>query len=123
MTSQREQTVWDPWSYQQSVGMSGGMRDLVGFEVEAIDGEIGDIDAAAYDARSGYVVVDTWPWIFGNKVMLPAGTITRVDRLDRKVYVGRTKEEINNAPRFDEDTYTSRDYRDRVGDYYRRFRY
>ena len=123
MTSQREQTAWDPWSYRQSVGVSGGKVDLVGFTVDAIDGEIGKIDEATYDAASSYVVVDTGPWIFGNKVLLPAGTITRVDRTGRKVQIERTKEEIKNAPRFDKDAYTSRGYRDRLGDYYRGFQY
>jgi hypothetical protein len=123
MTSQREQMAWDPWSYRRSVGVSGGEVDLVGFKVEAIDGEVGKIDKATYDAASSYVLVDTGPWIFGSKVLLPAGTITRVDRASRKVQVERTKEEIKNAPRFDKDAYTSRDYRDRLGDYYRGFRY
>ena len=55
--------------------------------------------------------------------MLPAGTMTRVDRADRKVYVARSKEEIKNAPEFDKDTYTGRDSRDRLGAYSARFRY
>jgi hypothetical protein len=46
-------------------------------------------------------VVDTGPWIFGKKVLLPAGTIENVDVQNRKVYVDRTKDEIKNAPRFD----------------------
>jgi hypothetical protein len=96
--------------------------DLVGFDVEATDGGIGAIDQATYDAGSSYVVVDTGPWIFGSKVMLPAGTISRVDRRDRKVYVDRSKDEIKSAPKFDKDTYTSRDYRDRLGEHYRTFR-
>jgi hypothetical protein len=52
--------------------------------------------------------------------MLPAGTISRVDSADRKVYVDQTKDQIKNAPEFDEDTYTGREYRDRLGDYYGR---
>jgi hypothetical protein len=122
MTSQREQTAWDPWSYRRSVGLSGGKVDLVGFTVEAIDGEIGNIDEATYEAASSFVVVDTGPWIFGSKVLLPAGTIIRVDHTGRKVQVERTKEEIKSAPKFDKDGYTSRNYRDRLGDYYRGFR-
>jgi hypothetical protein len=55
-------------------------------------------------------------------VMLPAGTISRVDRRDRKVYVDRSKDEIKSAPKFDKETYTNRDYRDRLDEHYRRFR-
>jgi hypothetical protein len=123
MTSQGEQTAWDPWSYRQSLGVSGSKVDLVGFKVEAIDGGIGKIDEATYDVASSYIVVDTGPWIFGSKLLLPAGTIVRIDRTDRKVQVEHTKEEIKNAPSFDEDAYTDQDYRDRLGDYYRGFPY
>jgi hypothetical protein len=123
MTSSGPQIAWDPWTYRSDAGMSGNRKDLVGFDVEAADGSIGKIDEATYDAGHSYVVVDTGPWIFGKKVMLPAGTIKRVDRNDRKVYVHRSKDEIESAPKFDEDTYASRDYRARLAVYYGRFRY
>jgi len=54
------------------------------------------------------------------KVMLPAGTITRVDTGDRKVFVDRTKAQIKDAPEFDKDTYAGSEYRDRLGSYYQR---
>jgi hypothetical protein len=123
MASSGSQTAWDPWTYRRDVEMSRTPADLVGFDVEATDGSIGKIDEATYDVGSSYVVVDTGPWIFGSKVMLPAGTISRVDRSDRKVYVYRSKDEIKSAPKFDKETYTNRDYRDRLGKYYRKFRY
>jgi hypothetical protein len=81
------------------------------------------IDEATYDVGSSFVVVDTGPWIFGSKVMLPAGTINRVDRDARKVYVCRSKDEIKSAPKFDEHAYRDRAYQDRLGGYYRKFRY
>ena len=125
MARSSSQTGWDPWTYRSDVGLSGtGTRaDLVGYEVEATDGHIGKIDEATYEVGSSYVVVDTGPWIFGSKVMLPAGTISRLDRNDRRVYVARSKDEIKSAPKFDKDTYRDRGYRDPVGDYYGKFRY
>ena len=117
------QTAWDPWTLRTDAGVSAGQQDLLGFDVEATDGSIGKIDEAAYDVRSSVVVVDTGPWIFGSKVMLPAGTLRRVDRTDRKVYVFRSKDEIKSAPKFDKDVYRDRAYRDRLADYYRKFRY
>ena len=89
MTSSGAQTAWDPWTFRNDVELSRNTADLVGFDVEATDGSIGKIDEATYDVGASYVVVDTGPWIFGSKVMLPAGTISRVDRSDRKVYVYR----------------------------------
>jgi hypothetical protein len=91
---------------------------LNGFGVEAVDGSIGKIDEATYDVGSSYIVVDTGPWIFGKKVMLPAGVIDRIDYDDETVFVNQTKEQIKNSPEFDESTYRDDDYRSRVGDYY-----
>jgi hypothetical protein len=112
-------TMSDVWTYR-SDDWSG--RDLAGYGVEAVDGGIGKIDEATYDVGSSYIVVDTGPWIFGKKVLLPAGVIDRVDFDDEKVYVDRTKDEIKDAPEFDEDSYTSDDYRSSVGTYYGRER-
>ena len=123
MTSSASQAAWEPWTYRRDVGVSAGQTDLAGFDIEATDGSIGKIDEATYDVGSSFVVVDTGPWIFGNKVMLPAGTIRRVDWDDRKVYVSRSKDEIKSAPKFDKNTYHDRAYRDRLADYYRKFRY
>jgi len=121
MTTSYGSTAWDPWNYRESSGWTAAdSSDLVGYDVEATDGGIGKIDEATYDVGASYVVVDTGPWIFGKKVMLPAGTITRVDPDERKVYVDRTKGQIKDSPEFDKDTYTGAEYRDRLGSYYER---
>lgn len=91
---------------------------MTGFEVEATDGSIGSVDEATYDAGSSYVVVDTGPWIFGKKVILPAGVIQRVDSDDRRVWVALTKSQIEDAPEFDELRYRDDDYRSEIGGYY-----
>jgi len=104
----------DFWTYPESVGR----LDMNGFDVEAVDGSIGKVDEATYEVGESYIVVDTGPWIFGKKVLLPAGIVDRVDRGDEKVYVDRTKDEIKNAPEFDEDAYRDEGYRATVGDYY-----
>jgi hypothetical protein len=108
----------DIWTYSEESGFAGGTSDIVGYKVEATDGSIGKVDDATYDAGSSYMVVDTGPWILGKKVMLPAGVVSRVDHDDEKVYVNRTKDQIKNAPEFDEDAYRDDDYRERVGGYY-----
>lgn len=120
METQRT-TSSDAWTYgdQATLGtdLTSGV-DLVGYRVEAVDGGIGKIDEATYEARSSYVVVDTGPWIFGKKVMLPASVVNRVDVDDETVFVSRTKDEIKGAPEFDEDRYREQSYRDELGGYY-----
>lgn len=92
--------------------------DLTGYHVEATDGRIGSIDAASEDAGAQYLVVDTGPWIFGRKVLLPVGTVARVDHLDRIVHVDRTRDQVKESPAFDPDDFDRPDYRERVGSYY-----
>jgi hypothetical protein len=103
------------WTYRE---MGWNDIDIVGFKVEAIDGSIGKVDESTNDAGSSYMVVDTGPWIFGKKVMLPAGVIDRIDIDDGRIFVQRTKDEIKNAPEFDADRYTDETYRGELGGYY-----
>jgi hypothetical protein len=104
------------WVYSETEMLSGS--DLTDFEVEAIDGGIGKVDEASYEAGSSYLVIDTGPWIFGKKVLVPAGIVDRVDLDEQKVYVNRTKDEIKNAPEFDESRYRDDAYRSELGTYY-----
>lgn len=81
------------------------------------DGRIGTIDEASDEADAGHLVVDTGPWIFGQKVLLPAGTVDRVDHQEHVVYVDRTRQQIKDAPPFDPVS-ADQEYRERVGAYY-----
>jgi hypothetical protein len=92
--------------------------DLTGFKVEARDGGIGKVDEATHETGGSFIVVDTGPWIFGKKVMLPAGVIRDVDLDTETVFVDLTKDEIKNAPEFDEKTYRQESYRNELGEYY-----
>lgn len=107
-------THTDIWAYRdRSFG-----TDLDGFEVEARDGGIGKIDEATDEVGRSRIVVDTGPWIFGKKVLLPAGVIDRVDPNEKKVFVNRTKDQIKNAPEFDPDREFNESYRNQFGSYY-----
>jgi hypothetical protein len=92
--------------------------DLVGYDVQALDGAIGRIDAASKEIGARYLVVDTGPWIFGRQVMLPAGLVERVDVANRRVYVRRTREQIKNAPDFNLARHHDPRYREALSVYY-----
>jgi hypothetical protein len=138
-------SIFNPWAWRDPSALAGGYSqttpsvtppdghkgghdgpdapgpgtpvDLVGYQVQANDGRIGSIDEMSDEADAGYLVVDTGGWIFGHKVLLPAGTVARVDHQDRVVHVDRTRQEIKDAPPFDADS-ADPEYRQRVGDYY-----
>ncbi len=102
--------VFSPWIWRDPQWLPSTRDDgeqdpdramLDGYGVEAADGSIGSIDEASYEVDDAYLVADTGPWIFGRKVLLPAGTVNHIDHVERKVYVDRTKDQIKNSPEFD----------------------
>jgi hypothetical protein len=106
----------DVWTYRGSMIVDTNV-DITGYEVEATDGSIGHVDEATYDTGRSYLVVDTGPWIFGKKVMLPAGVVREIDEADEKVFVDRTKDEIKHAPEYDASG-ADDEYRGQLGSYY-----
>jgi hypothetical protein len=105
----------DVWTYRQPTWTQS---DLTGYEVEALDGSIGTVDEATTTTDTNYLVVDTGPWIFGKKVMLPAGVVRDIDPDAQTVFVNRNKDEIKNAPEFNEQRYRDDTYRQELGGYY-----
>jgi hypothetical protein len=86
--------------------------------VEALDGEIGEVDEAMEEVGGSYLIVSTAPWIFGKQVMLPAGLSRQLDLDQQVVFVNRTKEPIKKAPKFDESRAGEREYRSSLASYY-----
>ena len=113
--------TYDVWMYRDpTLATSLNKQRIVGYDVESIDGSIGKIDDASFDTDIGHIVVDTGPWIFGKKVMLPVGVLRNVDHENEKVFVNRTKDEIKNAVEFDDSFRNDEKYRTELGTYYGR---
>ena len=96
--------------------------DVMGFDVEASDGHIGTVHEATSEAGRGTLVVDTGFWIFGRKRMIPAGLVSRIDADARTVFLAVTKEQVKEAPDFDEVRREELAYRDEVAHHYDQFR-
>ena len=98
-------------------GYVGYLVDLTGYSVAAVDGDTGHVDEAVNELLGGsYLLVDTGP-VLGRTVMLPAGVVERIDTVEKKIYVDRTKDQIKNSPEYDERAADAR-YRDWLGGYY-----
>jgi len=108
-------TATDVWSYRDTTFTQ---TNLTGYKVEARDGGIGKIDEATTEVGSSCIVVDTGPWILGKKVMIPAGIVNDIDHDTETVFVDRTKDEIKNAPEYDESRFQDEGYRGELGTYY-----
>ena len=103
------------WTYRTGVATSD--RDVVGYDVEATDGQIGKIDEASNEVGHAHMVVDTGFWIFGKKRLVPAGAVTGIDHEGKTVMVGLTKDQVKSAPDYDKDDWND-DSRGRHTDYY-----
>jgi hypothetical protein len=115
------QVYTEVWGYRDAtLGSDLSAANVVGYKVEATDGSIGKVDEATFDATAGHIVVDTGPWIFGKKVLLPAGVISNADHTEETVFVNRTKDQIKNAPEFDDSLTRDDAYRGQLGSYYSR---
>jgi hypothetical protein len=106
------------WNYHQDVGASE--LDVVGFDVEALDGEIGSVDSASRETDDAHLVVDTGGWIFGKKRLIPAGVVAAVDVDNRRVRVNMTKDQVKSAPDWNAQL-TDDEWRDRHDRYYSPF--
>ncbi len=112
----------DVWTYRHTSQLGADVLDpsidISGYKVEALDGSIGKVDDATYDVGQSHIVVDTGPWIFGKKVMLPAGIVKNIDATEEQIFVNRTKDQIKDAPEFDDSLLSDDAYRSSVGTYY-----
>jgi hypothetical protein len=112
--------MYNLWSYRRQLIGIGELENLTGYQVEATDGTIGSIQQASDEAGSSHIVVSAGVWVFGRKLMLPAGTIARIDHMERKVYIDRDKEEVKGAPKYDEELPNDPEYLAQLDEYYGR---
>ena len=107
------------WAFDKS--LKANKASWIGYDVHATDGDIGKVDEMSTDAGRGSLVVDTGFWIFGKKRLIPASSVRTVDNTNRTVSVSLTKEQIKNAPDFDEMRRDDSQYYDDSGRYYGSF--
>jgi hypothetical protein len=100
--------------------------EVDGYHIEATDGEIGHVKDFLVDDETWairYLEVDTRNWWPGKKVLVSPQWIDNVSWPDSKVYVNLTRETIKNGPEWDESTTITREYENRLYDYYDRSPY
>lgn len=79
-------------------------KAVVGYAIEAIDGEIGHVQGLLVDEESWairYLVVRTSNWWLGHDVLVAPQWIKRVSWADQTVAVDLTRDALKQAPRYD----------------------
>jgi len=101
-------------------------KQVLGYHIEATDGEIGHVDDFIVDDETWlvrYMVVDTRNWLPGRKVLLSPDWAASIRWPGRKVAMTMTREEIENSPPFDPHEPVNRQYEEQLLDYYGRVKY
>ena len=96
---------------------------VTGYNIEAADGEIGHVDGFVVDDEAWairYIEVATRNWWPGKKVLVSPAWIERVSWSDSMVYVGLSREAIQNGPEYVESMPITREYENRLYFHYGR---
>lgn len=75
-------------------------REVVGYQVQATDGDAGDIDDMAVDDEDWtirYLVVDTKRWWPGGQVLVDPSTVREIDFDERKVLLNVDKSHLQSV--------------------------
>lgn len=88
-----------PWNYRTDVGHDPA-ASLIGYDVDAKDGGIGEVTEESTEVGNHYIVVDTGFWILDKKRLIPANAIRSIDHVTGKVTLDMTKDDVKDAPDF-----------------------
>jgi hypothetical protein len=98
-------------------------KDVTGYHIEATDGSIGHIkdfmvDDETWEMR--YLIIGTNNWWPGKSVLVAPQWATRISWLDRKVYLGMTRDAIKSSPEWTGIFPVQREYEDLLHRHYGR---
>lgn len=96
-------------------------RELKGFSLHSLDGEIGKVKSFYFDDRYWVVrnlVVDTGTWLNEQKVLIAPHSLSSVDYDNHFIQVNLTKEQIEGSPPLDTDKPVSQQFEEELYRYY-----
>jgi len=98
-------------------------KEVTGYHIEAVDGEIGHVEGMLVDEKSWairYLIVNTSNRWLGHQVLVAPEWITDVSWPDRKVTIDLTRQAIQDAPPYDPERLPDRSQESRVHEHYQR---
>lgn len=98
-------------------------KEVTGYHVHGIDGEIGHIADFIVDDETWairYLVVDTSNWWLGKKVLVAPHWAHKISWSMSMVYIDLTRDAIKSSPAWSPAEPVNREYEERLYDYYGR---
>lgn len=89
--------------------------EIVGFRVDARDGEVGRVSHVTYERD--YMIVDG-PWIFGRSVVVPTSLIEHVDGAGKTVELSLSRDDVKKGPEYEPAREFDPAYVDALTSYY-----
>src|SRR5688572_26772334 len=86
--------------------MLRSVEKVIGMDVQATDGVIGDVHDLYFDDEKWnvrYYLIDTGKWLPGRKVLIPPNAFRSKTADDAGLPVGLTREEVRSSPDSDTD--------------------
>lgn len=101
--------------------MLRSLKELHGYHILALDGEVGSVHDFYFDDEEWmvrYLVVDTGPWILGRKVLLSPLSLGQPDWMAQKLPVNLTKTQIKESPDINTEKPVSRQQQKALHEYF-----
>jgi uncharacterized protein YrrD len=101
--------------------MLRSVKELHGYTIQAVDGEIGKVDEFFFDDLTWtvrYLVADTGGWLFNQLVLLSTVSLGRPEWEERVFPVRLTKEQVENSPPVIVDRPVSQQMEEKLVGYY-----
>lgn len=95
-------------------------KDIIGFKIQATNGEIGEVSDFLVDEqfKLRYLVIDTGTWLTGKQVVLSTAWISSVNLEGRTVVMNIDKKRIQEGPQYSDEHVLDREYESRLHAHY-----
>jgi hypothetical protein len=113
----------DGFSAQNKDHQLRSSQEVVGYHIEAHDGEIGHLEGMLIDEETfaiRYLIINTSNWWMGHAVLIAPQWIKEVSWAASKIYVDMTQEQIKHAPEFDPNQPLGREWETSTHEHYGR---
>jgi uncharacterized protein YrrD len=101
--------------------MLSTVKSLKGYQLDCLDGEIGNVKEFYFDDRHWtirYLVANTGTWLIGRQVLISPYALLAINKVERNIAINLTKDRIKDSPALDTDKPVSRQFEQDYYGYY-----